>query len=249
MVEIAMPPQGIDWDINDVAVYGDYLFVAEVHNAPLALPDSGTIHVYRWKEPGDLATCPDQPQLLSPQYPLGSFASDLIPRQLVIDSARNRLLVGATTKPTFVVKEGGLWFYDLDSFNPNDIADMDNHRTDITADESIRVTYSSVYDILLDGDALYAVDSDNGLYRYSLSQETYVGFYPAHRGTTSQTYEPQLVLSPPGVIPLHYPVAVALSPSGSLMVQEHVSGRVSILQAQGFQPEYSRVYLPLVVKQ
>jgi hypothetical protein len=58
-----------------------------------------------------------------------------------------------------------------------------------------------------------------------------------------------LVLSPPGIIPLHYPVAVALSPSGSLMVQEHVSGRVSILQAQGFQPGYSKVYLPLVIKQ
>ena len=152
-------------------------------------------------------------------------------------------MVGATTKPTFPVKEGGLWFYDLSNFDPNSVADMDNHRTDITPDESIRVTYSSVYDVLLNGDTLYIVDGDNGLYRYSLSQETYLGFYPAQRGTEVQDFEPQLVLSPAGVIPLHYPVAVALSPSGRVIVQEHVSGRVSILWAQG-----TGVYLPLVLK-
>ncbi len=243
LAEIDTPSQGNNMEITNVAVYGDYLFVAEVHNAPLAPPDSGAIHVYRWKEAGDLARCPNQPSLLPPQEPLGSFGSDLIPRRLVIDTARNRLLVGAETKPIPPVKEGGLWFYDLNSFNPNSPADMDTHRTDITPDESIRVTYSSVYDVLLNGDTLYVVDGDNGLYRYSLSQEIYLGFYPAQRGTETQFYEPELVLSPAGVIPLHFPVAVALSPSGKVMVQEHVSGRVSILRVQSM-----GVYLPLVSK-
>jgi hypothetical protein len=249
LVEIDIPNQSNDMEITHVAVYGDYLFVTEVHDTPLGLPDSGTIYVYRWKEPGDLATCPHQPLLLLPQEPLGSFGGDLIPRRLVVDSARNRLLVGATTKPTFPVKQGGLWFYDLNHFDPNSIADLDHHSTKITPDESIRVTYSSVYDILLNGDSMYVVDSDNGLYRYSLSEETYLGFYPAQRGTEAQAFEPQLVLSPAGVMPLHYPVAVALSPSGRVMVQEHVSGRVSILRAQNLQPEHAQVYLPLVIKQ
>jgi hypothetical protein len=243
LAEIAMPPQGSDMEITDVAVYGDYLFVAEVHDAALAAPDSGTIYVYRLKEAGDLARCPDQPSLLPPQAPLGSFGGDLIPRRLVVDPARNRLMVGATTKPIFPIVEGGLWLYDLNSFDPSSVADMDNHRTDITPDESIRVTHSSVFDVLLNGDSLYMVDGDNGLYRYSLSLETYVGFYPAQRGTEAQGFEPQLVLSPPGIIPLHYPVAVALSPAGNVIVQEHVSSRASILRA-----ESAWVYLPLISK-
>jgi len=245
LAEIDLPP-GNNMEITDVAVYGDYLFVTELHDAPLTPPDSGAIYVYRWKEPGDLATCPNQPSLLSPQEPLGSFGSDLIPRRLVVDPARNRLLVGATT---FLFKQGGLWFYDLNSFDPNSVADMDHHRTDITPDESIRVTYSNVYDVLINGDNLYVVDSDNGLYRYSLSGETYTGFYPAHRGTTAQTFEPKLVLSPAYIIPLHYPVAVTLSPSGKVMVQEHVSGRVSILRTQNLHPGQSKTYLPLVIHQ
>lgn len=249
LVEIDMPSQSNDMEITNVAVYDDYLFVTEVHDAPLGLPDSGAIYVYHWKEPGNLATCPSLPVVLSPQEPLGSFGSDLIPRRLVVDLTRNRLMVGATTKPTFPIVEGGLWFYDLNYFNPDFLADMDNHRTNVTPDKSIRVTYSSVYDILLDGDILYLVDSENGLYRYSISEETYLGFYPAQRGTEAQAFEPQLVLSPAGVIPLHYPVAVALSPLNRVMVQEHVSGRVSILRVPSPQPEHTQVYLPLVSKQ
>jgi hypothetical protein len=100
----------------------------------------------------------------------------------------------------------------------------------------------------LDGDTLYVADFDNGLYHYSLSQEEYIGFYPAHRGTAAQGFEPKLVLSPDNVIPLHHPVAVAISPSGKIMVQEHISGRVAILQTQSLQPGSSPSYLPLILK-
>jgi hypothetical protein len=91
-----------------------------------------------------------------------------------------------------------------------------------------------------DDDALYIADRDNGLYRYSYSREAYTGFYPAHRGPTSQAYLPQLVQSPEGVVPLFHPIAIAATPSGQLMVQEHVSGRISILSG------LYMVYLPMI---
>jgi hypothetical protein len=93
---------------------------------------------------------------------------------------------------------------------------------------------------------LYVVDSDNGLYQYSLNEAAYTGFYPAHRGTTVQTFESELVPSPEGVVPLLHPVAVALSPSGRVLVQEHVSGRVTMLQAQSLQSGDYQAYLPLI---
>jgi len=55
------------------------------------------------------------------------------------------------------------------------------------------------------------------------------------------------VLSPAYLIPLHYPVAATLSPSGRVMVQEHVSGRISILRTQNLHPGQSKIYLPLVI--
>ena len=146
-------------------------------------------------------------------------------------------MVGCVSNP---FKPGGLLFYDLSEFDPNDPAAMDNHYTDVSPDESIRVTDPNIYDVLLDGDALYVVDFDNGLYQYSLSESAYLRFYPAHRGSPSQVFVPQLVQSPEGIIPLHHPVAVALMPSGRLMVQEHVSGRVAILSRR------DQVYLPLL---
>ena len=246
LVEIGMPSPGDRLEIAGVAVDQDYLFVTEVHNPDLSVPDSGTIHVYRWKE-GDLATCPAQPSLLpAPEY-LGSFGGDYIPQRLLVDTARDRLMVGCTSKTTFPIIEGALLFYDLNSFNPDDPADMDTHRSNVSPDGSIRATYPNVYNLLLDGGTLYVVDSDNGLYRYSLSEEAYLGFYPAHRGTTAQFFEPEMVLSPDGVIPLDHPVAAALSPLGRVLVQEHTSGRVSILRPSP-QPEQPEVYLPLIWK-
>ncbi|MBU1878429.1 MAG: hypothetical protein KJ734_05720, partial [Chloroflexi bacterium] len=236
--EAAMPTQGADLYIVDAAAYGDYLFVAEVHQALLSEPDSGAIHVYRWKQ-GDLATCPAQPAPLSPAY-LGSFGTDLIPRRLLVDPARNLLLVGATSKKTFPIKEGALLFYDLGSFDPGNPAGLDALRTFHSPPETMRVTYSSIYDLLVSDDALYVADVDNGLYKYSFSRGVYVGFYPAQRGTASQGYVPQMVLAPAGVVPLYLPIAVALTPSGKVVVQEHMTGRVSVLV------ESRQVYLPLV---
>ena len=155
----------------------------------------------------------------------------------LVDSARDQLIVGCVSN---LVKQGSLLFYDLSEFDPANPAGMDDHYTNVSPDESIRVTDPNIYDLLLDGDSLYVVDFDNGLYQYSFGEKAYLRFYPAHRGTTSQVFEPQLVQSPEGTIPLHHPVAVALMPSGQLMVQEHVSGRVSILSWR------YQVYLPLV---
>jgi hypothetical protein len=208
--EIATPSPGDNLEFADVAVYGDYLFVAEVHHAPLAVPDSGQIHVYRWKQ-GDLNTCPNQPSLLNPPQYLGAFGADVIPHTLLVDMTRNRLIVGCTSKTTFPIKEGAVLFYDLGSFNPANPADMDQHRTSHSPAASMRVTYPNVYGLTLSpsGDLLYVADPDNGLYQYSLNEEVYVGFYPAQRGTTSQAFEPQMVRSPRNVMPLHTPIAVA----------------------------------------
>ena len=240
--EIAIPSQGDNMEFADVAMYGDYLFVAEAHHAPLAVPDSGQIHVYQWKQ-GDLNTCPNQPSLLNPPQYLGAFGADVIPHTLLMDPPRNRLIVGCTSKVTFPIKEGAVLFYDLTSFSPAHPADMDQHRASRSPAPSMRVTYPNVHGLALspNGDSLYVADPDNGLYQYSLSQEAYIGFYPAQRGATSQAIEPQMVRSPHNVVPLHTPITVALSPSGKIMVQEHVTGRVSILLSNRFQ-----VYLPLV---
>jgi hypothetical protein len=236
LTEIKTPIQGTNMEISDAAVYQDYLFMTEVHKPPLQVEQSGVIHVYRWKQ-GDLAVCPVRPSLLSPPVYLGSFGADFIPYRLLVDSVRDQLIVGCASNP---FKQGRLLFYDLSEFDPGNPADMDDHYTDVSPDESIRVTDPNVYDLLLDGDSLYVVDFDNGLYQYSFSKEAYLRFYPAHRGTPSQVFEPQLVQSPEGTIPLHHPVAVALTPSGQIMVQEHVSGRVSIVS------RLYQVYLPLV---
>ena len=243
--EIEMPAPGYKLEIASVAAYQDYLFITEVHNPDLGVPDSGLIHAYRWKQ-GDLAACPDQPALPAPEY-LGSFGGDYIPQRLLVDAARSRLIAGCTSKPTFPPVPGALLFYDLTSFDPADPAAMDAHRSDVSPDESRRVTYPNVYNLLLDGDTLYVVDLDNGLYRYSIDEEKYVGFYPAHRGATERFYEPEMVQSPAGVVPLHHPIAAALSPSGKVLVQEHDSGRVSILVPVP-QPGQDRVYLPLLYK-
>jgi hypothetical protein len=236
LTEIETPIQGTNMEISDVAVYQDYLFMTEVQKPPLLPEQSGAIHVYRWKQ-GDLAVCPARPSLLSPPIYLGSFGADFVPFRLLVDSAREQLMVGCVSHP---FKQGRLLFYDLGEFDPANPAAMDDHYTDVSPDESIRVTDPNIYDLLLDGDALYVVDFDNGLYQYSFSESGYVRFYPAHRGTTAQYFDPQLVQSPEGTVPLHHPVSVALMPSGQIMVQEYVSGRVSILS------QLYQVYLPLV---
>jgi hypothetical protein len=241
--EIETETTGNGLEFTDVAVYQDYLFIAEVQRPPLSEPNNGRIHVYRWND-DNLAPCPAQATFDPPEY-LGSFAGDFIPRQLELDPTRNQLIVASSAA---LFKDGALLFFDLNSFNPNNPTELDDHYSIASPDNSIRVTRPNIYDILLDGDTLYVVDFDNGLYQYSFSEETYLGFYPAHRGTTGQPFEPQLVLSPNNVIPLHHPVAVALSPSGKIMVQEHISGRVAILQMQSLQPGSAQSYLPIIIK-
>lgn len=174
------------------------------------------------------------------RQPFGPDCDDLIPDRLLVDSLGGRLIVGCTSKPTFPIKEGDLLFYDLSRFDPDVPEAMDDHRTSHVPDESLRVSYPNIHAILLDGDDLYVADRDNGLYRYALGSQAYVGFYPAQRGPISQAYQPHRVQSPDGVVPLYHPISLALTPAGRLMVQEHVSGRVSILS------RLHQVYLPLV---
>jgi hypothetical protein len=234
--EIASPVPENGLEFADVAVYEEYLLVAEVYRPPLAVPARGAIHVYRWA-PSPPSACPDLPAL--PEY-LGSFCTDRIPYRLLVDPVRDQLYVGCTTKPTFPILEGDLLVYSLGDLNPDAPEEMDDGRTSIVADATIRVTPANVHDILLNGDTLYVADRDNGIYQYALDQGAYVGFYPAHRGSMSQSYVPQMVQSPDGVVPVYHPVALALTPSNKLFVQEHVTGRVSILSGA------NRAYLPLV---
>jgi len=85
---------------------------------------------------------------------------------------------------------------------------------------------------------MYVADVDNGLYKYRLlegeEKAEVVGFYPAHRGNAAEPVTPHRVLSPEGVVPLHHPVSVGrVSSSGEIVMQEGMSGRVSILSEWG----------------
>jgi DNA-binding beta-propeller fold protein YncE len=239
LIEIEHPTAGSGLEFGDVAIYGDYLFVSEQYRPLLSEPTSALVHVYRWVN-GPLATCPDQPSLLDPPEHLGSFASGLIPYRLLIDPAGERLYVGCTSKITFPQIDGDLLSYDLTAFNPQDVASFDAHRTSLAPDASMRVTLTNIHDLHLDGYDLYIIDIDNGLYLYNLAQSRVTAFYPAHRGSNSQAYTPsEWVQSPSGVVPLYHPVAMAVTPSGNIVVQEHVTGRVSIFS------KLEAVFLPL----
>jgi hypothetical protein len=181
---------------------------------PLAEPDSGLVHVYRWKS-GELASCPDRPVLLDPPEYLGSFGTGMIPYKLLLDPIRERLILGCLSKKTYPVIEGDLFSYDLNALDSDAVEAIDTHPTSLAPDPSMRVTYSNVVGLLLDGDDLYVLDRDNGLYLYALSGERYTGFYPAHRGPMSEGYLPrEMVQSPEGVVPLYEPVALDLTSSG-----------------------------------
>jgi hypothetical protein len=229
--------------ITDAVVYGDLLFVAEVHDPPLSMPDSGGVHVFA--RHGIDVACPARPHEASIDY-LGSFAQDVIARALAVDHARRRLVVGAASKPIFPVREGALLFYDLDRLDRDDPAAFDDHRSVATVDEADRVTYANVHQLRVAGDDLYVVDRDNGLYRYSLRANAYVGFYPAHRGPESHAFVAELVRSAPGVVPLYHPVAAAVLPNGHVVVHEHNSGRASVLRST---PGFDRsLHLPSLVR-
>jgi hypothetical protein len=229
-------------EFGDTAVFGNYLFVTEQHRVPLAEPDRGQIHVFQWVT-GALETCPNLPGLLDPPEYLGAFGQGMIPYKMGIDPENQRLYVGFIAKRTFPVIEGGISYYDLSTFDPETPEALDAHRTDLTPDAAMRVTYPNVYDLLLKGSDLYIVDRDNGLYLYSLHNGEYTGFYPAHRGPISEAYFPrEMVQSPEGVYPLYHPVALGLSPSGRVVVQEHVTGRVAIFKVE------RQVTLPLILR-
>jgi len=242
LIEIEHPTTGSGFEFGDVAVYGDYLFISEQYRPWLSEPTSALVHVYRWKTEA-LALCPDQPVLLDPPEHLGFFTSGVIPYKLLIDPERQRLYVGCTSKITFPVINGEVLSYDLTAFDPVDVPAMDSHVTSLTPDESMRVTYPNVHDLLLDGDDLFILDRDNGLYRYALDEGRIKGFYPAHRGPQTEAYMPsEWVQSPEGVVPLYHPVTLALTPSGTMVVQEHVTGRVSVFRM------LESVFLPLIVE-
>jgi hypothetical protein len=59
-----------------------------------------------------------------------------------------------------------------------------------------------------------------------------------------QRFVPQLVQSPEGIVPLYNPVVIARAPSGKIIVQEGVSGQVSVLAETG--QLYNHIYLPIV---
>ena len=240
--EIEAPSQGSDAGLRDVAVYGDYLFVAEVNDPFVGDPYAGRIHVFRWKE-GELSTCadPDPAAILDPTEHLGAFCTDLIPYQVLLDPDRDQLVVGCLWKITYPVVTGGLFFYEgLDAclddpqscFDPESPAFFDNGRVDRSPEPPIRRMTPNVMGILIKDEALYMVDFDNGLYRYSFAEEAYTGFYPVHRGPAGQPVTPQLVESPEGVVPLYNPIAIAVSASGKILTHDHVASRVSILSEE-----------------
>lgn len=223
--DIPMPARTADWAFADAAVHGDYMFVAVLHYPFMGEPEYGAIHVYRWKQ-GPL---PAGAPLPASQY-LGTFCSDLIPDRLVLDAANDRLLVGCAAHAVFPIRAGALLVYDLTAFNPAKPDELDKRRVAITAADALRVKPANIQGLCLDGDSLFVADRDNGLYEYTFCDKAYRRFYPAHRGSMSHFFLPQRVQSPPGLVPLYCPVAVARLPSGRLAVQEGLSGRVSLLE-------------------
>jgi hypothetical protein len=234
------------WSIVDVAVYGNYLFVAEAHQQLMSVPDSGRIYVFQWQQDDG---APDrEPVVLLPAKYLGLFCTTprtgFIPNKLLVDKSRDRLIVGCTSRYVPPVHQGAVLFYDTISeclenapgcFNPASPDYMETRRTDHSPDTSLRAlnTYPNIYGIVVDGDAMYIADFDNGLYKYALDSsepQEIIGFYPAHRGRPSEPVTPHLVMSPEGIIPLFHPVSVGVIPStGDIVVQEFMSGRVTIL--------------------
>jgi hypothetical protein len=240
--EIVMPGDQANMEISDVAVYGDYLFVTEVHHSALSEPDRGSVHAYRWKD-GPIPACPARPAELAPVY-VGSFAQDMVAYRLALADAHRELALGASAHPTFPVKAGGVFLYDLDRFDPADVASFDQERQSAPQPEAWLATGPNVHGLVVSGDELYVVDRDNGVFAFSLASHTYEAFYPAHRGPENQGYTPQMVESPADVVPLYHPVAATMLPSGRIAVHEHNSGRVAILAAT---PARAPAFLPLAL--
>jgi hypothetical protein len=248
-IEMPLEPQQKDdlWAIVDVAVYGSRLFVAEAHQPLLSVPDSGRICVFQWRED---AAAPDQePAVLLPAVYLGSFCTTagtgFIPNRLLVDESRDRLVVGCSARYVPPVHQGALLFYDAISeclenaagcFDATSQVYIETKRTDHAPAAALRVlnTYPNISDIAVVGDVMYVADFDNGLYKYALDSTGnpgITGFYPAHRGTAREPVTPHLVMSPEGVIPLFHPVSIGVLPSGGrIVVQEYMSGRVTILR-------------------
>jgi len=154
-------------------------------------------------------------------------------------------VVGCSTRYVPPVRQGALLVYDAIAdcfdnasgcFNLKSPAYVETRRADFSPDASLRTlnTYPNICGLALHGDALYVADFDSGLYKYALDspgRPEIVGFYPAHRGTASEPVSPYLVMSPEDVIPLFHPIAVAAIPAtGRIVVQEYMSGRVTILR-------------------
>jgi hypothetical protein len=237
---IETPSTGSGLEFGDVTLFEDYLFLTELHRPLLAEPDSGKVHVFRWKT-GDLGLCPDLPGWMDPPEYLGAFGAEKIPDKLLV--VEESLFVSFLAKRTWPIIEGGIAVYDLGEFDPLDVSSMDDVMTDLTADASMRVTYPNVQDFIIRGDDLFLVDRDNGLYRYSFDRGRYIGFYPAHRGPQTEAYMPrEVVQSPEGVVPLYHPIALALTPGRRLVVQEHVTGRVSVFVLE------EKQFLPFTMK-
>lgn len=235
------------WSIVDIAVSGKYLFVAEAHQPLLAVPDRGRIYAFQWKRDDDGSG--SEPATLLPAKYLGSFCvtehNGFIPNRLLVDTARDRLIVGCTARYVPPVHQGAVLFYDSISaclenatscFNSASPDSMETRRTDHSPDASRRAlnTYPNINGIAVENDAMYIADFDNGLYKYALDSPgspEIIGFYPAHRGSPREPLTPHMVMSPKDIIPLFHPISVGVIPStGSLVVQEFMSGRITLLR-------------------
>jgi hypothetical protein len=195
-------------DITAVAVYGEYLFVAEM----IPFWPWGRVYVYL------IDGLPDE----LPEEPLGYFCGDMLPATILVDETGNQLLVGCTTGGRI----GGLLLYDLSKFDPAHPEQFDLHRVNITAD----VKNPSISCLFIDDDDLYMTDTMNGLFLYSLKHGIYKGYYPGYYINGSTAIEWPVLDFPEGVVPLYDPVAVTITPSGRILVHEHLTGRIPELK-------------------
>jgi hypothetical protein len=206
--------------IIDATAYGDYVFAAG--SSMLGL--NGEIRVYRYKF-GEPSGCPDEAEVFL-DY-IGSMATDVLPNELYADEARHCVYAGCRSEWG---KGGALLRFDLPApgtaISTRRLAGIDAGRIDLSPGPLSRRLAPSIEGFALSGNHLYVADARNGLYKLDLTTNEYVAFYP---GSPSGIAHSRLIESTEGIIPLANASAVALPPSGNVLVQEFVSGRVTIL--------------------
>jgi len=207
--------------IIDAAAYGDYVFAAVSKIFGL----NGEIRVYRYKF-GDICVCPCEAEVFL-DY-IGSIAADMLPNELLADETGNCLYAGCRTEWG---KAGALLRFDLPppgtAITAGQLPDIDARRRNLSPGPLSRQASPSIEGFARAGRYLYIADIFNGLYKLDLADAEYVAFYP---GSPSGIAFSARIQSPDGVIPLAGASSVTLPPSGHVLVQELVSGRVAILE-------------------